>query len=48
MIAALDRAVMKARRHDRSIEVIGLNHAIAAMVDRFARHGDEGASVSSR
>jgi len=42
-IGALDRVVMKARRHDRKIEVIGLNAASATMVDRFALHKKEGA-----
>ena len=37
-IGALDRVVMKARRHDRSIEVVGLNEASATMVERFAVH----------
>jgi SulP family sulfate permease len=34
-IAALDRVVLKARRHDRVVEVIGLNAASATMVERF-------------
>jgi SulP family sulfate permease len=37
-IGALDRVIMKGRRHERSIEVIGLNAASATMVDRFAEH----------
>ncbi len=37
-IGALDRVVMKARRHGRAIEVVGLNDASATMVERFALH----------
>lgn len=37
-IGALDRVVMKARRHGRAIEVVGLNDASATMVARFAMH----------
>jgi sulfate permease, SulP family len=37
-IAALDRVVMKARRYQRSIEVVGLNEASATLVERFAVH----------
>ena len=37
-IGALDRVVMKAQRHGRAIEVVGLNDASATMVERFAMH----------
>ena len=37
-IGALDRVMMKARQHDRFIEVVGLNAASATMVERFAVH----------
>jgi SulP family sulfate permease len=37
-IAALDRVVMKARQHERDVEVVGLNAASATMVERFAVH----------
>jgi len=37
-IAALDRLVLKARRHGHEVEVIGLNEASATMVERFASH----------
>jgi SulP family sulfate permease len=37
-IGALDRVLMKARRHGRAIEVVGLNDASATMVERFALH----------
>ncbi len=35
-IGALDRVVMKARRYERSIEILGLNDASATFVERFA------------
>lgn len=37
-IAALDRLVLKARRHGVAISIHGLNAASATMVDRFATH----------
>jgi sulfate permease, SulP family len=37
-VGALDRVVMKARRHERAVEVIGLNAASFTMVERFALH----------
>ena len=37
-VGALDRVVLKARRHGRDVDVIGLNDASATMVDRFALH----------
>ncbi len=37
-VAALDRVVMKARRHGHAIEVVGLNAASETMVERFAHH----------
>lgn len=37
-IAALDKAVLKARRHGMSVEIVGLNEASATMVQRFATH----------
>ena len=42
-IGALDRVVLKARRHDKLVEIIGLNAASATMVERFAVHDKEGA-----
>jgi SulP family sulfate permease len=41
-IAALDRVVLKARRHGRIVELIGLNAASASLVERFAAHDKEG------
>jgi sulfate permease, SulP family len=37
-VAALDRLVLKARRHGHEVEVVGLNEASATMVERFALH----------
>jgi SulP family sulfate permease len=37
-IGALDRVVMKARRYERAVEVIGMNDATATMIERFAVH----------
>jgi SulP family sulfate permease len=37
-IGALDRVVMKTRRHGRAVEIVGLNDASATMVERFALH----------
>ncbi len=45
-IGALDRVVLKARRHQRLVEVVGLNVASATMVERFAVH-DKQAAVAS-
>jgi SulP family sulfate permease len=40
-VGALDRVVMKARRHGREVEVVGLNKASATMVERFGVHDKE-------
>ncbi len=40
-IGALDRLVLKARRHGHDVEVFGLNEASATMVERFAVHKRE-------
>ena len=45
-IGALDRVVLKARRHQRLVGVVGLNVASATMVERFAVH-DKQAAVAS-
>ncbi|MGE4481341.1 SulP family inorganic anion transporter [Acidocella sp.] len=37
-VGALDRIVLKARRHGKQVEVIGLNEASETMVERFAAH----------
>jgi len=45
-IGALDRVVMKARRHGLAVEVVGLNAASATMVEQFGTHDKEGAVPS--
>ena len=45
-VGALDRIVLKARRHGREVEVIGLNEASATMVERFATHDKDNAPAS--
>ena len=42
-IAALDKVVLKARRHGKLVHIRGLNKASATMVERFAVHDKEGA-----
>lgn len=37
-VGALDRIVMKARRHGLAVEITGLNQASETMVERFAAH----------
>ena len=37
-VGALDRVVLKARRHGIAVDVVGLNAASATMVERFAQH----------
>ena len=37
-VGALDRIVMKARRHGLEVEITGLNQASETMVERFAAH----------
>jgi sulfate permease, SulP family len=44
-IGALDRVVMKARRHERAVDIVGLNAASATLVERFALHKREAAVV---
>jgi SulP family sulfate permease len=46
-VGALDRVVLKARRHGRSVEVVGLNEASSTMVDRFAKHKQPGNIASA-
>ncbi|MBB5752086.1 SulP family inorganic anion transporter [Prosthecomicrobium pneumaticum] len=46
-VAALDRVVLKGRRHGRVMEVIGLNAASATMVERFGVHDKEGGSLAA-
>ncbi len=44
-VGALDRVVLKARRHGLEVEVVGLNSASASLVERFAVHDKEGADA---
>jgi SulP family sulfate permease len=44
-IGALDRVVLKARRHGLAVEVVGLNAASATMVERFSVHRKHAAIV---
>lgn len=46
-IGALDQAVLKFRRRGVEVEVIGANEASAGMIDRFALHDKEHASLSA-
>jgi SulP family sulfate permease len=46
-VGALDRIVLKARRHGREVEVIGLNEASATMVERFATHDKDAAATAA-
>jgi len=43
-IRALDDIVLKLRRHDVQVEVVGLNQASASMVERFSTHRRASAS----
>jgi sulfate permease, SulP family len=45
-VGALDRVVLKARRHGRQVEVVGMNAASATMVERFAVHDKDPAAVA--
>ncbi len=46
-VGALDRVVLKARRHGCPVEVVGLNAASATMVERFATHNQPEAASSA-
>ena len=43
-VAALDRAVLKLRRHGAEVEVVGLNQASQSLVERLGAHGNADAS----
>ena len=45
-VAALDRVVLKLRKHGASVEVIGLNRASESLVDKLGTHREEGAGFS--
>lgn len=44
-INALDRVVLKFRHHDVPVEIVGMNHATATMVERLGTHDKLGAAV---
>jgi SulP family sulfate permease len=44
-IGTLDKAILKFRREGTEVEVIGLNEASAAMIERFAVHDKPGADA---
>ena len=46
-IAALDKVVLKARRHGIAVEIVGLNAASATMVQRFATHDKNEAAAQT-
>ena len=46
-VAALDRVVLKLRRHGAEVEVIGLNQASESLVEQLNTHRDEKAGFSS-
>lgn len=46
-VAALDRVVLKLRRHGAEVEVKGLNHASESLVDRLGTHRDEAAGLNA-
>ncbi len=45
-VAALDRVVLKLRRHGAEVEVVGLNHASESLVDRLNTHRSGDAATS--
>ncbi|MBU2588279.1 MAG: SulP family inorganic anion transporter, partial [Alphaproteobacteria bacterium] len=46
-VGTLDKAIMKFRREGTDVEVIGLNTASAAMIDRYAIHDKPGAQAQN-
>jgi SulP family sulfate permease len=44
-VGALDRVVLKGRRHGHEVEVVGLNEASSTMVERFASHKQDVGTV---
>ncbi|WP_394539767.1 SulP family inorganic anion transporter [Lysobacter enzymogenes] len=45
-VAALDRVVLKLRRHGAEVEVVGLNHASESLVERLNTHRGGGESTT--
>ena len=46
-VGALDKVVLKFRRHGVEVELIGVNEASAHMLDRFATHDKAGAAAAA-
>ena len=46
-VAALDRVVLKLRKHGADVEVMGLNRASESLVDQLGTHRDESAGFSA-
>jgi SulP family sulfate permease len=46
-VAALDRVVLKFRKHGADVDVIGLNEASELLVDKLGTHRDEAAAMSA-
>jgi SulP family sulfate permease len=45
-VGALDRVVLKLRKHGAEVEVVGLDHASESLVDRLGTHRDEHATLA--
>ncbi len=46
-INAVDRVVLKVRRHDIPVGIVGLNEASLPLVDKLGTHNKEGAKLAS-
>ena len=46
-VVALDRVVLKARRHEHDVQVVGLNAASATMMERFAVYNKDSRTTAS-
>lgn len=46
-VAALDRVVLKLRKHGADVDVIGLNQASESLVEQLGTHREEGAGLSA-
>ena len=45
-VGTLDKVILKFRREGTRVEIVGLNEASAAMVERFAVHDKPGADAA--
>ena len=45
-INALDRVVLKLRHHGITVDVVGMNEAMATMVERIGTHDEPGATFA--